>query len=214
MNLEVRDLTFKYPEGDLIFKGFNIAPSSSIVVLKGPSGCGKTTLLKLIMGLLQPDKGNITFKMQNSGKVPEGEIKMYYISQDIALFPWLTGYQNLLLNNKITVQSIVDNKLFPYVEDFIEKKCYQMSFGQRRKLELLRAILSEPDVFLLDEPLNFIDRKGRKAYGEYFNFLVQEKGKLIVITSHYDEEQDFEDCDVYKFSGEFPVKELENVKIN
>ncbi len=205
IKIEVRGLYFEYSGDDLIFKDFNFVTKSPLVVLKGRSGCGKTTLLKLITGLLKPQKGEIVFYPKNLS------LKKYYITQDIALFPWLTGYDNILLNKNLKVEQIKKHKLFPLVEDYIGKKCYQMSFGQRRKVELLRAFLSEPDILFLDEPLNFIDKSGRD---ELTNFIKDFSEKsLVVITSHYHEEIKRFDGEVYQFDDNFPITELKSVKV-
>ncbi|BBB32578.1 NitT/TauT family transport system ATP-binding protein [Thermotomaculum hydrothermale] len=204
MKVKIDNVTFDYGNGVRIFENFFFENKSSLVLFKGRSGCGKTTLLNLLFGTLKPSKGEIKFSIKNP--------KKYMITQDIGLFPWLTGTENILLNKNLTKKDITSHSLYFLVEEHIEKKCFEMSFGQRRKVELLRAFLSQSDFYLFDEPLNFIDKDSRKLISDYIKELSKER--LVIITSHYEEEiRDF-GGEVYEFGDIFPIERLENVKIN
>ena len=199
MKVSIKNLNFGYGNGVKIFENFNFENNSSLVLFKGRSGCGKTTLLNLMFGLLKPSGGEISFFKKNP--------KKFMITQDIGLFPWLTGVENILLNKGLTIEDIKKHQLYKLVEDFVFKKCFEMSFGQRRKVELLRAFLSKSDIYFLDEPLNFIDKESRKELYKYIKNLSQQS--LIIITSHYDEEIKAFDGEFYEFGDTFPIRSLE-----
>ena len=194
--MKIKNLTFSY-NSFTVFENFNFESASPIIVLKGPSGCGKTTLLKIISQNLVPTKSSF---VEYSGNC-------YFVIQEDSLLPWLTGEENISKFLGTDVKTIQNLKLFPLVESFILKKAYEMSYGQRRMIELLRAIISKPDLLLLDEPFNFLDNKKRKDFALEL-LALSASGTKLILTSHYNEDTSQLNSEVFYFDNKFPIKAL------
>jgi len=196
--VNIRGLTFSY-ENKPIFENFDADISTGFAVIKGPSGCGKTTLLKLLTGNLIP-----------KGTVKSDEFKKNtLILQEDALFPWMTGMDNILKILSITEDEVKKHPLYKHVESFIRQRAYEMSFGQRRMIELFRAFLYKPDFLCLDEPFNFLDPVNRKRM---LDFILPASGFLpnttIIMSTHYSEDTSGLGLETYYFDGNFPVRKL------
>ncbi|RYX98811.1 ATP-binding cassette domain-containing protein, partial [bacterium] len=145
--MKLEGLTFYYGNS-LIFDDFDFSSDKSIIALVGPSGCGKTTLLKIISGYLKPSR-------INEIKIPKNPL---FVIQEDSLMPWLTGEENLNFVNNDNTLHYSDEELFKVISPFIKKRAFEMSYGQRRLIEIYRAILAKPTLMLLDEPFNFLDK--------------------------------------------------------
>jgi ABC-type multidrug transport system ATPase subunit len=193
----IENLSFSY-NGTPVFKDFYARSNAKIVVLLGPSGCGKTTLLKLLSGHLKPDR--ITYMPPSEGSC--------IIIQEDGLFPWLTGIQNLMLGKSISMDTIYRHPLYFLIKDFVKKKVYTLSFGQRRKIELIRTLTHRFQLLCLDEPFNFIDPDSRKIFADYINSKISPK-TLLAITSHYENDFKDVDCDIFSLDGKLPVQGIQ-----
>lgn len=194
--ITVRSLSFSYGP-DYVFKDFNISSESNPVLFRGPSGCGKTTLLKLITGNLPP---------LNGASLPGYPRKLLVLQED-ALFPWLSGMANIKRILQIEVEVIKRHPMYEVVQGFITKPTFSMSFGQRRLIELFRAVLYAPDLLCLDEPFNYLDPDSRTKASHYL-LALRELGTQLVISSHYAEDFATVDAPIFRFSGRLPVSEL------
>ncbi|MBN8707226.1 MAG: ATP-binding cassette domain-containing protein [Bacteroidetes bacterium] len=194
--MQITGLTFSY-EKFLVFDDFNFESSEPIIAFKGPSGCGKTTLLKIISQNLTPEKKSVVQYSKST----------YFVIQEDSLFPWLTGEENILKFLDTDKKKIQSQKLFPFVESFLFKKASEMSYGQRRMIELFRALIFKPDLLLLDEPFNFMDKKSRCVFTSEIISLLESRTKVI-LTSHYNEDISDLKPTVYYFNNSFPVREL------
>jgi len=176
--------------------------------LLGPNGAGKTTLMRTMIGLLDPNKGNVFFnnmKMQKDNlKIKE---KIGVVTQHINLDKELTINENMIFaaklykisNDKINIEiKRVLNLLGLY--ECKDRKTKKLSGGMKRKLMIAKAIIHNPDFIFLDEPTVGIDLNTRK---EIWHFLRQEnkKGKTIVLTTHYIEEAE-QLCDLVMLMSE------------
>lgn len=198
--MKITNLSFSY-KNFKIFENFNFDSNEKIIALKGSSGCGKTTLLKLISKNLNPTGNNSIDYVKST----------YFVIQEDSLFPWLTGIENILQFIDINEKKIKDNHLFPFLESFIYKKSSEMSYGQRRMIELFRAILYCPDLLLLDEPFNFLDKTGRNIFTTAILQLVA-NGTKIILTSHYNEDLSELGSKIFYFSGSFPISTLNEIE--
>ena len=170
--------------------------SGSFVVLIGPSGCGKTTTLKLINKLIEPTSGEIYIDGKAISK--EDPIKLRrnigYVIQNICLFPHLTIKENIELIPKLkgekTEQEISDNteRLIKMVgldpDEFLYKYPSELSGGQQQRIGVIRAIATDADIILMDEPFSALDPITRTQLQEWLYELQQELKKTIIFVTH------------------------------
>lgn len=203
--MQINNLQFSYNKNVPIFKDFNFESDEKYIFFRGYSGCGKSTLLKLISQNLIPDDGII--RINNSDKV-------CLILQEDALFPWLNGIQNIKsILKEISDDEITNHSMFQYVKDFIHRKAFSLSYGQRRLIELFRAILYKPMILCLDEPFNYLDERSRQFVSDiiFSNDFFKET-RQIVMTTHYDSDiSSIKDINYssYYFNGKMPYEKLE-----
>ena len=133
-----------------------------IVSILGPSGCGKTTLLNLILGITDADKGMIYYQEEDITKLPMEKRDFNIVFQDYALFPNLNVYQNIVygLRNKPGLSTAKEvDALIDLLElrAHLDKKIEQLSGGQKQRVALARTMVMKPKILLLDEPLSALD---------------------------------------------------------
>jgi osmoprotectant transport system ATP-binding protein len=166
-----------------------IAPQRTTVLL-GPSGCGKSTLLRLMLGLLQPDAGTVLF----DGEPIRSELRtrMGYVVQDGGLFPHLTARGNAALMARHLgwdaqrIESRLSELagLTQFPRDGLERYPVQLSGGQRQRVSLMRALMLDPAVLLLDEPLGALDPLIRADLQADLRRIFQTLGKTVVLVTH------------------------------
>ncbi|MBS1504256.1 MAG: ATP-binding cassette domain-containing protein [Bacteroidetes bacterium] len=195
--IKIQDMTFAYRD-NVIYRNFSFLTESPFVVLKGPSGCGKTTLLKLISGNLIPLEGQI-----------DAPARAVMVLQEDALFSWLTGIENISEVIGISKEKIEDHSFFDHLKSFIFRKASQMSYGQRRMVELFRALLYNPDLLCLDEPFNFLDIRSRNIIAALLKTATAGPNKMkIIMASHYQDELMDQFPEVYYYDGLSPINHL------
>lgn len=197
--ITVQNLTFSYGKKK-VFSNLTLATEDRFLVIKGPSGCGKTTLLKLLTG-------NLVVPVESKGL--QSEIKKSLILQEDALFPWMTGMNNILKMINISEEDVTKHPLYARVSSFIQQYAYQMSYGQRRMIELFRVILFKPGLLCLDEPFNFLDPTNRKFMIDYILKEVVPH-TTVIMTTHYSEDTTGLNLPTLYFDGQFPVTKLLN----
>jgi osmoprotectant transport system ATP-binding protein len=166
-----------------------LAPGRTTVLL-GPSGCGKSTLLRLMLGLLRPDTGIVLF----DGKPIEPLLRhrMGYVVQDGGLFPHLTASGNATLmarylgwdNTRIDERVAQLAELTQFPADGLDRYPVQLSGGQRQRVSLMRALMLDPDVLLLDEPLGALDPIIRHDLQTDLRRIFQTLNKTVVLVTH------------------------------
>ncbi len=169
----IKDLSLDVNEGD-------------IIALVGPSGCGKSTLLSIIAGLDKDFSGTV--------KIKDG-IKMAYMLQSDALFPWLTIYENAILGLKITGLltkenlSYVDYLLKYYeLDEFKNNYPKSLSGGMKQRLALIRTLSIKPDLLLLDEPFCALDQQSRLVISDDVYKIIKKERKTAILVTHNIEE--------------------------
>jgi multiple sugar transport system ATP-binding protein len=177
--LAVDDVSLDIDEGEFL-------------VLVGPSGCGKSTTLRCLAGLETVSSGEILIDdiVVNDKKPKDRDIAMVF--QNYALYPHMTARENMSFGLKMTtempesdVEAAVDDVAAVMgIEDLLDKKPRQLSGGQQQRVALGRAIVREPEVFLLDEPLSNLDAKLRTTMRTELQNLQQELGVTTVYVTH------------------------------
>jgi osmoprotectant transport system ATP-binding protein len=165
-----------------------------ITVLIGPSGCGKSTLLRLMVGLLQPDTGTIWFDGLPVRKDNWLVLRrrMGYVIQDGGLFPHLTARANVALmaaylgwEPKQSEHRVAElSELTHFPNDALGRYPAQLSGGQRQRVSLMRALMLDPAVLLLDEPLGALDPLIRYDLQEDLKRIFQTLAKTVVLVTH------------------------------
>jgi ABC-type multidrug transport system ATPase subunit len=197
LRIEIRGLNFSY-ETSPVFLNFNFESESRVSVLRGPSGCGKTTLLKLLYGLVTPD----------SAEKWEVPAPGFLVLQSDTLVPWFSGRDNIRRFSESVWDRVRNGPFYELLRPFIMKRACEMSYGQRRTIELARAFSAEPPILLLDEPFNFLDPEKRRFFLNYLNGRGGERLSRIVLTSHYVEDVPIGGADSFEFRGDMPHSAL------
>jgi osmoprotectant transport system ATP-binding protein len=163
-------------------------------VLIGPSGCGKSTLLKLMIGLHRPDSGTVRFAGEalTAGNAPLLRRRMGYVIQEGGLFPHLTAQANVALmarwlgwdEARIGARIGVLAGLTRFPTGGLERYPAQLSGGQRQRVGLMRALMLDPDVLLLDEPLGALDPMIRFDLQSELRDIFRALGKTVVMVTH------------------------------
>ena len=161
------------------------------IVFVGPSGCGKSTTLRMIAGLEEISKGDIYIDDRKVNKVEPRDRDIAMVFQNYALYPYMTAYENMsfgLRLRKVPKKEIEQKVLHAAkilgIEDYLKRKPAQLSGGQRQRVALGRAIVREPKVFLLDEPLSNLDAKMRAQMRTEITKLHHELQTTFVYVTH------------------------------
>ncbi|MCR4739256.1 MAG: ATP-binding cassette domain-containing protein [Lachnospiraceae bacterium] len=182
--IEIRNLSKSYDDKE-VFKDYDLRlKDGGLYVLSGASGAGKTTLLRLISGLEKPDKGEIVF----SGDLSDHGIPGVVFQED-RLCEDFNAVENVMMACKgITEREASEELLMLLQKDCLNKPVKDLSGGQKRRVALIRALAKERDYYLLDEPLNALDKENVEKVIDYI--LKKRKGKLMIIASHNMEKPD------------------------
>ncbi len=169
--------------------------SGELVAFLGPSGCGKTTILKMITGLFDPDKGDITLDNQTLLTTPTEKRGVVMVFQNYLLFPYMNVNENVgfALKMKGVEQSIIDTKVREMLDlvklpDIGLRKPKQLSGGQQQRVALARALIASPRLLLLDEPLSNLDAHLRDEMRELI-VTIQKKLNVTTIFVTHDQEE-------------------------
>lgn len=189
--IKVKNLTKIYNEKKqnkkIVFENLNITfESGKIHCLLGKSGCGKSTLLKMLAGLESFDKGNI-----NIGNLKENHLSM--ILQDNNLLPWFNTYQNIefaVKANKFNIGKRDIDKILTEYEllEFSKNFPYQMSVGMKQKVSFAKAMITNPDLVLLDEPFCALDYISKENMHQLFLDEYIKRRFTAILSTHFIDE--------------------------
>ena len=175
-------VSFKVEDGKLYF-------------LLGPSGCGKTTLLRLIAGFYKPDSGEVYLSDRLVNDVPPNKRNIGMVFQNYALWPHMTVYDNIVFGLRIRgvpanqrIERAKEILRVVKMEEYAARYPNQLSGGQQQRIALARALVVEPDVLLLDEPLSNLDAKLRLETRDEIKRIQRETKVTSIYVTHDQEE--------------------------
>ncbi|HNW25917.1 MAG TPA: sn-glycerol-3-phosphate ABC transporter ATP-binding protein UgpC [Candidatus Gastranaerophilaceae bacterium] len=161
------------------------------LVLVGASGCGKSTILRMIAGLEEITSGDIYIGERKVNKVAPKDRDIAFVFQSYALYPHMTVYENIAFGLKMRgfSKKVIDEKVKEAAEildlkSYLDRKPKQLSGGQRQRVALGRAIVREPKVFLMDEPLSNLDAKLRVQMRSEIKKLHQKLQTTFIYVTH------------------------------
>lgn len=195
--VSIRNLTKYYPgqEHPAVDKINLTVAKGQMLALLGPSGCGKTTTLRMIAGLITPSGGEICINGINLTSLPIHKRGIGMVFQSYALFPHMTVAQNVAfgLQMRKVPRTECDRRVKQALEmvklaDQGSKKVTQLSGGQQQRIALARALVVEPSVLLLDEPLSNLDAKLRDAMRAEIKDIQRRTGVTTVMVTHDQDE--------------------------
>ena len=194
LKIELIHVSKRYESVDAVHPLDLAIPFGKTTVLIGQSGCGKTTLLKLMMGLVRTDSGRIEIDGQVLTPETYGTIRrlMGYVVQGGGLFPHMTARQNVTFMAHYLgwEASRIDDRLSHLVSlthfppDGLTRYPGQVSGGQRQRVALMRALMLDPDVLLLDEPLGALDPMIRRKLQDDLTQIFAGLAKTVVLVTH------------------------------
>ena len=170
-----------------------LAPGKTTVLI-GPSGCGKSTLLRIFVGLITPDTGSVTIggTLLTPQNAETERHAIGYVIQDGGLFPHLTAAQNVALLAKFLgkLQSEIERRMIELAEmvqlpaKALSRYPSHLSGGQRQRVGLMRALMLDPPLLLLDEPLGALDPITRTELQTQLKAIFTQLGKTVVLVTH------------------------------
>ena len=194
-HLEVAGVTKRFGS-TVVLQDLSIAVGQSeFVSLLGPSGCGKTTLLRLIAGLLLPERGTVSVGGRDLTRVAAHRRNIGVVFQNYALFPHLTVAENVafgLRAQRVTKaeidQRVRDALVLVRMESFADRSVSALSGGQQQRIAVARAIAVKPSLLLLDEPFSALDRKLRETMQIELRHLLRNLGITSIFVTHDQDE--------------------------
>ena len=192
--IQLRDISKSFNGNEVVHNLSLEIPQGKTVVLIGPSGCGKSTLLRLMIGLLWPEKGSISLfqKELSKSNVENLRQQVGFVLQDGGLFPHMTAVQNMRLMadylqhdpKKIEDRIAELCELTHISSDLLKHYPGELSGGQVQRVALMRALMLDPQILFLDEPLGALDPLNRVSLQEEMKTIFSQLGKTVVLVTH------------------------------
>ena len=193
--IDLVDISKSY-DGTAVLDELNLSvKENTFVTLLGPSGCGKTTTLRIIGGFEKPDKGRVVFDGQDITSLPPNKRQLNTVFQKYALFTHMTIAENIAFGLKIKnkPKTYIDDKIryalkLINLDGYENRSVTSLSGGQQQRIAIARAIVNEPRLLLLDEPLGALDLKLRQDMQYELIRLKNELGITFIYVTHDQEE--------------------------
>ena len=190
--LEIKNITMNYQDVNSEVTAidnisFNVKQGEFVVII-GPSGCGKSTLLSIICGILKPSSGEVYIDGTKTSGITQ---KVGYMLQSDNLLEWRTIYKNVLLG--LEIQHRINEKSLAYVDkllktyglyEFKDSFPSQLSGGMRQRAALIRTLVTNPEILLLDEAFSALDYQTRLAVTDDVYSIIKKEKKTTVMITH------------------------------
>lgn len=193
--IELKNLCKSYDELTILDNFSLNIKKNEFLTLLGPSGCGKTTTLKIIAGFEYADDGKVIFEGKDINNTPPYQRPVNTVFQKYALFPHMNIYENIAFGLRIKKlpKEEIDRKVkemlkLVALEGYENRKVDSLSGGQQQRIAIARALVNEPKVLLLDEPLSNLDARLRLQTREEIKRIQRETGITTVFVTHDQEE--------------------------
>ncbi len=191
-SLMLKDVTYRFENGAEVPRHISFeVTEKTFLVLVGPSGCGKSTTLRLISGLSEPAEGEILIAGKRVNHLPPKEREVAMVFQNYALYPHMTVFENIAFGLKLkkTPKDEINSKVrktaeFLGLAILLERKPKSLSGGERQRVALGRALVREPKVLLLDEPLSNLDAALRQRVRQELLGLKKQLNAATVYVTH------------------------------
>ena len=193
--IRLRDICMAFDDEQVLDHLNLYINDKEFLTLLGPSGCGKTTTLRIIGGFTTPTSGDVLFDGVRINDVPPYQRQINTVFQKYALFPHMDVYDNIAfgLTLKKEPKDVIEQKVMRMLrlvslEDYAHRNVTELSGGQQQRIAIARALVNEPSVLLLDEPLGALDLKLRKEMQQELKYIQQEVGITFIFVTHDQEE--------------------------
>ena len=194
--IRIENLRKEYDAKTVALDGIDLVfEDSTFVALLGPSGCGKTTTLNCIAGLLEPTSGKIFFGDKDVTQLQPKDRNIGMVFQSYALYPHLKVIDNIAfplkqkgMKKAERYEKVRKIAKMLQIEYLLERKPTQLSGGQQQRVSMARALVKEPDVLLLDEPMSNLDARLKIEIRDEIRRVQQETGITSIIVTHDQEE--------------------------
>lgn len=191
-SVSFRHVWKRYAGNTVAVKDLNIEiADKEFLILVGPSGCGKSTSLRMLAGLEEISEGEILIGERVVNNVAPKDRDVAMVFQSYALYPHMTVYDNMAFGLRLrkTPKNVIDERVREAakslgIEHLLDRRPRQLSGGQRQRVAVGRAIVREPAVFLMDEPLSNLDAKLRVEARSFISKLHQRLGTTFVYVTH------------------------------
>ena len=193
--IELKNISKSFGEEDIL-ENFSVEiKRHAFVTILGPSGCGKTTMLRLIGGFETPDEGQILFDGEDITNLPPYKRHLNTVFQKYALFPHMNVYDNVAfgltikkIDKKIIKEKVSEVLKLVNLSGFEKRSIDSLSGGQQQRIAIARALVNEPEVLLLDEPLGALDLKLRQEMQLELKKIQKKLGITFIYVTHDQEE--------------------------
>lgn len=193
--IELKNVVKNFGE-KIVLEDMNLSiKPKEFITLLGPSGCGKTTTLRIIGGFEYATNGDVYFEGKRMNEIPPYQRKINTVFQKYALFPHLNVFENIAFGLKIKKmnKTEIDKKVkemlrLVNLQGFERREIQSLSGGQQQRIAIARALVNEPKVLLLDEPLGALDLKLRKEMQLELKKIQQRVGITFIYVTHDQEE--------------------------
>jgi multiple sugar transport system ATP-binding protein len=191
-SITLKNVSKRYGKNQYIIKNLSLEiPDKAFAVIVGPSGCGKTSVLRMIAGLEEITDGEIFIGEKKVNNLPPKDRDIAMVFQNYALYPHMNVYENMAFGLKMRKmpkteiqKRVKETAQLLGIQDYLDRKPKELSGGQRQRVAMGRAIVREPKVFLMDEPLSNLDSQFRVQMRAELKKLHERLGITTLYVTH------------------------------